>query len=215
MQSHTVISLGFLDLFLDLSGTLFIFRILFLDLLQPLPVFFSGLKLFPVIFTSQWQKRGFVAIAGSIRSKVSFGTLENSVNGVIIFGGYRVKFVIMATGTADCQPHEGSRCDVDLFINNVSIKLLGVPLIQGLRPQGEKTCGDDVVLGCFLIIGCQEIACNLFTDELIKRFILIECLNHIIPVTPGLGVGAIAFHSGRFSISGYIQPMTSPAFSKM
>jgi hypothetical protein len=61
--------------------------------------------------------------------------------------------------------------------------------------------------------GRQEVAGELFADELVERLVLIERLHDVVPIPPGVFVRKIYFESIRIGVARYIQPVAPPTLA--
>ena len=77
--------------------------------------------------------------------------------------------------------------------------------------EAEKTCRDHGLLRTV----CDFIACQLVADELVIRHVAVERIDDPVTVLPGEWLHLIAFVSAGLCKSNNIQPMASPAFSKL
>ena len=134
----------------------------------------------------------------------------------------RIEFVIVATRTAESQPEKcGSGRDHDI----VEVVVLGheravrliIPNMEAIESGGHdrvapflagtRTTGGGM-LGDF-------IARQLLADELVVRFIVVERINDVISIAPGVRLLAIALVAIAFGIAHQIQPVSSPALAIM
>ncbi len=128
---------------------------------------------------------------------------------------YGIKLVIVTTGTMHGQPKEALRHrshDVFHFILPHNSALLipgGLKSVKG--PTDKKSgCGNSTGM-----IRLEHVAGNLPLHELIVRHILIEGINHPVPIRPSVGAELIIFKSVTLTITRHIQPVPSPALSVM
>lgn len=60
----------------------------------------------------------------------------------------------------------------------------------------------------------EEVAGEVFTNELMVGFILIEGIDDVVAEAPGVGKDERASAAGGLGEAGDIEPMAAPAFSK-
>ena len=72
------------------------------------------------------------------------------------------------------------------------------------RPADQKTSGH---------IDAERVAGQLLADELVIRFVLIECGNDVIAESPCVRTFPVCFKSVALGESDHIEPMAPPAFS--
>ncbi len=115
------------------------------------------------------------------------GVSEDSGQGVVVAGGDRVELVVVASSTADRLSQEASGDGFELFVDDVHPEFILVLVFEVVVSQGQEGGGDDLALLLFERFGHQQVAGELFVDELVEGSIRVERLDHVIPVPPGLG----------------------------
>ena len=140
------------------------------------------------------------------RNPLIDAALENTVQRVIVLGGYRVEFMIVASRASDGEPHQTAEHRVDPILDDVRGNREEATS-QGQKPHGRKIGGALVD---------QLIRGDLQQDKSVIRQILIECVDHPIAVcrskhkrslfpaiNVALGVG----------VPSDIEPNSTPAFA--
>src|SRR5262245_11544088 len=97
--------------------------------------------------------------------------------------------MVVTAGAGDSQPEKSLTRNLDLFVHDV-IKHLDLVLFGNeLWTECEESGGDDA-FDVDIVTGRrrQQVSGYLFTNELIEWFIPIECLDHIVPISPGMRV---------------------------
>ena len=59
----------------------------------------------------------------------------------------------------------------------------------------------------------QQVACDLFADELVDMASRVEGVDHVIAISPGVWISMVFVGSGRIGVSGDVQPVASPSFA--
>ena len=88
------------------------------------------------------------------------------------------------------------------------VGILEVP-VQNAGAQTDEAGRGQAIEGRVI----QFVACELLFNKLVIRFVFIECLDHVIAVTPGVFEIVIVFITGAIGKAGHIQPHARPAFS--
>ncbi len=121
--------------------------------------------------------------------------------------------MIVATGASEGHAEEGLAdfCDLGVDVIRLHFGFVGVHDFD--VSDHEEAGGDDIfgmILGGFW---GEQVARDLFADELVERFIGVERVDEVIAVAPSVfgvdGVGS-AHHVG---IPGEVEPVAGPAFS--
>ena len=63
-------------------------------------------------------------------------------------------------------------------------------------------------------LGGQQIAGDLFADELVVRLVAVEGVDDIVAIAPGVRIGQVARRAGRFAVAGHVEPVPAPAFAE-
>ena len=134
---------------------------------------------------------------------------EDAVEGVIIFGGDGVEFVIVAACAGDRHGEEAFADGIDAIVDDI----VG---ISEAFADGEEAEGGEarVVWGD---VG-EFIGGELFDDELVVGFVVVEGFDDIVAVGPSVGVTVIHFAVISFTANGIgvasgIEPVAAPAFA--
>ena len=59
-------------------------------------------------------------------------------------------------------------------------------------------------------VGGQQIPGKLFAHELVVRQILVERIDHVIAISPGVGITVVLVVAGRVRIARDVKPVASP-----
>ncbi len=117
---------------------------------------------------------------------------EDSGHLVIIFGGDRVEFMVVATGAICGQAEESFCSDFDLVIDHVVTLEGQIFLGEGLFAQGEEARGHDApVADAGLGISSKDVTGELLADKLVIRHVVIEGLYDIVAIAPCVRVSMI------------------------
>ena len=84
-----------------------------------------------------------------------------------------------------------------------------------LGPIAKNVVATRVVGPIFIRFRWKQVTCDLFLDESIKRFVIVERIDYIIAVPPGMRIRHVDFTASRFGISRHVQPVASPTFAKL
>src|SRR6202035_2849518 len=79
------------------------------------------------------------------------------------------------------------------------------------RTNPIKRCCSQAVIGGMI----QLIASQLLDDELIVWLVLVEGLDHVIAITPGVLYGEVVLKAGTVGVASHIQPVAAPPLAVM
>ena len=163
-----------------------------------------------LLFRLELSPRGIVLEDRSLDVRVWVAVrrdpLEESEHRVVIALRDRVDFVIVAAGAVHRQSEKrlaGGRDDVvETFVQREQ------PVGRLIVPQAEpvKAGGDDRVARH----GRQFVSGQLLADELIVRFVAVERADHVVAVTPRIGLGTVTFKAVGVGVTDHIQPVPRP-----
>ena len=144
-----------------------------------------------------------------VRVSVRGHTLEKCQHAVVVGLRDRIDFVIVTSRTVDRQSQERLARGGDDVIESVvqgqqPVGRLVIPLAQPINSGRNESVGRG--LG-------QFVTRQLFAHELVIRFVSVKCANHIIPVSPGIGLHAVPFKAVRIRIADDIEPVACPLFA--
>ena len=161
---------------------------------------------------------------------------KSCIQAVVIPCRDGVEFVIVTFDAPQGHPEKDLPCGVDDIVQ-IDLACLGF-LHHGIVPwpHAEEITGNQPLsllgriiprkfrsmeLGGVLsqatrqgLVG-QFVSCQLFDQELVIRFVLIECPDNVIAIAPGVGAFVVIGHAAGIGISNHIQPVLSPALSIM
>lgn len=121
--------------------------------------------------------------------------------------------MVVAAGAADGHAEKGAAHCVHLFINDVTAHLVGIVAGEHLGSDGEKAEADGLGASFGKVLRGEEIACELFDDELVEGFVVVERFNDVVAVAPGGGMGDVFVHAVGVRVAGNVEPVASPAFA--
>ena len=123
----------------------------------------------------------------------------------------RIEFVVMALRALDRQAEHALADGIHAIEHLVHTELLRVnPAFFVEHGVAQKTRGDDLVLGAIR----DQVAGELFDDELIVREVAIERVDDVIAITPDVA-RLVLFKAVRVGVACRIKPMSAPAFAVM
>ncbi len=140
------------------------------------------------------------------------GAIEDAVQGVVIAHRDGVELVIVAAGTAEGETENGLAERVDGVIDS-EVEVAGDVEAEAAR-DGEVAGGDDQLAPLFLRqLGRQDVAGDLLAEELVVGFIVVEGIDDVVAIAPGVGDGEVGGLAGRVGIAHDIEPVPSPALT--
>src|SRR5262249_22679895 len=129
------------------------------------------------ILWERYHGAGMVVQEDADSAVARLGAAEDARHGVIVLLRDRIELVIVATGTRYGQTLEGLERGVDLLVDHVHLELLAVALVMGLRAKGEEAGGDEELRLLLIVPGRQQVAGELFADELVVGLVGVEGSN--------------------------------------
>ena len=154
-------------------------------------------------------------LPGSSDRQVQLGALpagtlqavEDRHHGVVVPGGQGIELVVVAAGATQGQAQKdlgGGADDVVQLIESVGFGIGGfiVPGSQAEIPGGDEGLGRGVR---------QLVSGQLFQDKAVEGFVPVEGPDHVVPVFPGVGLGAVPLVSVAFGVANQVQPVPGPA----
>ena len=128
---------------------------------------------------------------------------------VVLFLSERVELVVMALSTLNRDTQDALADGVHTIEHGFHPELLRVDASFLVDHRiAEKASGDDLILRRFR----QQIAGQLFDDELIVRQVAVEGFDHPVAVKPDLA-GLVLLVAVGIGVTSGIEPQPSPALS--
>ena len=62
--------------------------------------------------------------------------------------------------------------------------------------------------------GGQQVAGDLLADELVVRLVVVERVDDVVAIAPGVRVGEVPRRAGRLAVAGDVEPVPAPAFAE-
>jgi len=120
--------------------------------------------------------------------------------------------VVVASGAADGQAEHGFSDGVEGVVHDeVEVGVLRVFEAAG---QGDKAGGDDTLPETFFgIFECEDVAGDLFDDELVVGHVVIEGVDDVVAVLVCFGDGHVGAVAGGIGVASEVEPMASPALA--
>ena len=116
--------------------------------------------------------------------------------------------MVVTAGAADGDPEEGSADNVGHLGENF-VAGTGDFLIAGIlaeRAEAVKSAGDEESWS----EGFGFVASELFLNELVVGFVLLEALDYVIAVTVGVGTVGVVLVAVGFGEADDVEPMACP-----
>ena len=123
--------------------------------------------------------------------------------------------MIVATGTRHRNAENHASCRIDLLIDKVGLKLTRVSFDESLGTDGQESGRDQLFREFFVILGGDQVACDLFADKLVIRFVIVEGVNDIVSVAPGIWKSHVDFFATGFCVASDVEPIAPPAFAEL
>ena len=125
----------------------------------------------------------------------------------------------MAAGARNglCEKCLGN--NVNLLIHNIDALLFLIRLCEHLGTEGEKSerrksaASACVILCCWSCVLGNEIACDLFREELGEGHIAIECIDHVVAIVKRVCIRDIFIDAVGVRVARDIEPVPSPTLA--
>ena len=101
---------------------------------------------------------------------VDFGALKNSLQRVVVLGGNGIELVIVALRTGGCQAEKPACRDIHTIVLKVGRQVIEA---QSTNPLA--------------LVTFQKVTRDLCLHELVVRQIIVECFDHPVAITEGIG----------------------------
>ena len=135
---------------------------------------------------------------------------EDGLHAVVVLRRDRVKFMVMAFGTAQLVGEEGDADGVD---DVIEVLLAGHDrdAHRGVLPGSHaQEAGGDEMVG---VAGLELIAGQLFTDELVVGFVGVEAADHVVAVAPGVWSRIVVGETRRVGVAHHVEPVAGHLFA--
>jgi hypothetical protein len=112
-----------------------------------------------------------------------------------------------ATSAANGEPEQAASDGVEGIVDGVVIE---ASVFSGADAK-EAECGECVDVFC----GVEVVCGNLFEDEAVVGFVLVEGPNDVVSVGEREGVRVVAVKDGSHAVgvAGNVEPVAAPAFA--
>ena len=144
------------------------------------------------------------------------GGSEDAVEGGEVGLADGVELMVVAAGAGDRESEEGLRDDVDLVIDVADLLIDRVDRLVAVFDHAEVAGAYGRLIELFRFVearGLQQVASELFADELVVGDVGIEGADEVIAVAPGLRDGRIAFAAVRVGVADEIHPVAREVFA--
>ena len=122
--------------------------------------------------------------------------------------------MIVATSTSNRQSQKRLPHRVDRIFKRQMHEFVAV-MIKATSDRQKASAHDSSRILLRRIIGMNEIAGDLFADELVVWQISVERVDHPVSISPGIRNRMIGVLAGGVGITNNIQPMSAPVFAVM
>ncbi len=134
--------------------------------------------------------------------------LENAVERIVVAHRHRIELVVVAARAAQREAHGRAAQRVERVLDRLVHGGVGIHA-EPARLRDEPG-GHDLAVARRLVGRRQQIAGDLFAQELVVRRVAVEGVDHVVAVQPGLWDRIVAALAGRVGIPGDIQPVAPP-----
>lgn len=141
-----------------------------------------------------------------------FDVLENGGEGVVVLDGDGVELVVVAAGARDSHADHGGPDSLHDLVHAVGA---GLPDGGGFGSDGgggDMGTGDEEAGG---IARTHGVTGELLMDELVVGKVVVEGVDDVVPVDPGVFAVEVGFGAIGFSPADDIKPVLGPAFAEV
>ena len=139
------------------------------------------------------------------------GAAEDSGQGVVVGRGDRVKLVVVAPGTGNCQSQHGLANHIQLVVDDVQRDVAAVERFLSDRQQSRRHLQPP---GFGRVSGLQQVTGKLFDQEPVVGDVGVDRVDHVVAVPPRPKHQHVPAAASRFGEAGHVQPVPGPAFSE-
>ena len=142
------------------------------------------------------------------------GVSKNGRQSVVVGLRDRIGLVIVAARAGGGQAEKGARGGIDLLIDQVGEEFPLVHLADQFLADGEEARGNEILRPLAIIGDGQGVARELLADEAVEGLVLVEAVDHVVAVTPGVREDAVGIPSGGVGVAGDVEPMAAPVLAE-
>ena len=150
---------------------------------------------------------------GDVRVLEGPRVLQDAGQGVVVFRRDRIELVVMAAGAADRLGQEGLAERVELLVDDVHLELLLVLLLEVGVAEHEEGRRDQLAAPLLQVRRREEVPRDLLADETVVGPVVLERLDHVVAVAPGL-LHDEAAEGERLAEAGDVEPVAAPALAE-
>ena len=135
---------------------------------------------------------------------------DRRLQGVIVFLRNRIKFVIVATRTLNCQPQHAApdRGKHIVEVIKAALRSILFPEIHS-RARAKEPRGNHRVD----TLRFEFIAGDLLFYENVEGFVLVQRADHVVAIHPGIRTVVVVLKAIGICITRHVQPVPAPAFA--
>ena len=122
--------------------------------------------------------------------------------------------MVVTARTSDGHAEKGLADRVDLLVHNFQRQQLFVLATVVVWTQNEQPGGRELVREFGVAGKRQEITGNMFADQLVQRFVMTKCLDHVVAQTPCIRQRLAAATTCCVGITDDVQPVPCPALGE-
>ena len=140
--------------------------------------------------------------------------MEDAGESVVVGDGDGVELMIVAAGAAESHAEEGAADSVDLFIDEFHFEKFVILEFVVQSAEDEVAAADKLGVPCCGGGVVKEVAGEVFADELVVGFVLVEGIDDVVTEAPGIGEDEGAPAAAGLREASDIKPMPPPTFAE-
>lgn len=142
------------------------------------------------------------------------GASEHPSETVVILQTDWVEFVVVTADAAEGHAEESGADFVHLTVDEIVFHLALIDGVDVDVTEHDEACCDKVLAALFWRVGGEQVAGELFADELVVGFIVIERLDEVIAVAPCVFCEDLAFGTDLLCVADEVEPVAGPSFTE-
>ncbi len=143
-------------------------------------------------------------------------TREDAIERIVVALADGVEFVIVAARAGDGEAQEGFADYVDLVVDGLDLVVEGIDRLEAVFHEAELRGAEDRFIDAVGIDARmrQEVASQMFADELVHRHVGIQRANHVVAIAPGFANLGVAFAAVGLGVAHKIEPVPRPVLAE-
>ena len=122
--------------------------------------------------------------------------------------------MVVAASTRDRLSEKCASNPIDLVVDDIGVQLPFDIVLQRPGANRQVSRGNDLLTLLLDTVVGEQVTRDLLVDKAVEWFIGIECLDHIVPVAPGITDQDVSVNIGQIGVAREIKPVAGPVVSE-